>query len=47
VAFTTDSTELQRTATEGNAGFRVITYDPWTGYDYDTLAADLNVLVKR
>lgn len=36
------------------AGFRVIAYDrrgfgqssqPWTGYDYDTLAADLDVLM--
>lgn len=36
------------------AGYRVITYDrrgfgkssqPWTGYDYDTLAADLNTLM--
>lgn len=39
-----------------DAGFRVITYDrrgfgesskPWTGYDYDTLAADLNTLVEH
>ncbi|APU15890.1 MULTISPECIES: alpha/beta fold hydrolase [Actinoalloteichus] len=38
------------------AGFRVITYDrrgfgqssqPTTGYDYDTFAADLNVLLER
>jgi pimeloyl-ACP methyl ester carboxylesterase len=37
-----------------NAGFRVITYDrrgfgcsskPWNGYDYDTLADDLNTLL--
>lgn len=39
-----------------NAGFRVITYDrrgfgkssqPWTGYDYDTLAADLHQLLEH
>ncbi|NUR59642.1 MAG: alpha/beta hydrolase [Catenulispora sp.] len=38
------------------AGFRVITYDrrgfgassqPWTGYDYDTFAADLNALMEQ
>ena len=38
------------------AGFRVITYDrrgfgassqPWTGYDYDTFAADLHALITR
>ena len=38
------------------AGYRVITYDrrgyggssqPWTGYDYDTLAADLNSLLTQ
>ncbi|WP_112180410.1 MULTISPECIES: alpha/beta fold hydrolase [Paraliobacillus] len=38
------------------AGYRVITYDrrgfgqssqPWTGYDYDTLAADLNKLILQ
>ena len=38
------------------AGHRVITYDrrgfgqssqPWTGYDYDTLAADLNTLIDH
>src|SRR3984893_62265 len=38
------------------AGYRVITYDrrgfgkssqPWTGYDYDTFAADLNALVEH
>lgn len=38
------------------AGYRVITYDrrgfgkssqPWNGYDYDTLAADLNQLVEH
>jgi non-heme chloroperoxidase len=37
-----------------NAGYRCITYDrrgfgqsdkPWTGYDYDTFAADLNELI--
>jgi pimeloyl-ACP methyl ester carboxylesterase len=37
-------------------GYRVITYDrrgfgassqPWDGYDYDTLAADLNTLLER
>jgi non-heme chloroperoxidase len=37
-------------------GYRVITYDrrgfgvssqPWDGYDYDTLAADLNVLIEH
>jgi pimeloyl-ACP methyl ester carboxylesterase len=37
-------------------GYRVITYDrrgfgrssqPWTGYDYGTLAADLNALVEK
>jgi pimeloyl-ACP methyl ester carboxylesterase len=37
-------------------GYRVITYDrrgfgassqPWDGYDYDTLAADLNALLER
>jgi non-heme chloroperoxidase len=39
-----------------DAGHRVITYDrrgfgyssqPWTGYDYDTLAADLNALLEH
>src|SRR4030088_1947679 len=39
-----------------NAGHRVITYDrrgfgqssqPWTGYDYDTFAADLKALVEH
>jgi len=39
-----------------DAGHRVITYDrrgfgassqPWTGYDYGTLAADLNVLIEH
>jgi non-heme chloroperoxidase len=39
-----------------SAGYRVITYDrrgfgkssqPWTGYDYDTFAADLNALVEH
>ncbi len=39
-----------------NAGYRVITYDrrgfghssqPWTGYDYDTFAADLNTLLEH
>lgn len=39
-----------------NAGYRVITYDrrgfgdssqPWGGYDYDTLAADLNTLLEH
>lgn len=39
-----------------DAGFRVITYDmrgfgesskPWTGYDYDTLAADLHTLLEH
>lgn len=38
-----------------NAGYRVITYDrrgfgqssqPWTGYDYDTFAADLHKLIE-
>ena len=38
------------------AGYRVITYDrrgfgdssqPWTGYDYDTFAADLHVLLEH
>lgn len=38
------------------AGYRVVTYDrrgfgrssqPWTGYDYDTFAADLNTLMER
>ncbi|WP_186576920.1 alpha/beta fold hydrolase [Aquibacillus kalidii] len=38
------------------AGYRVITYDrrgfgqssqPWSGYDYDTLAADLNKLILQ
>ncbi len=38
------------------AGYRVITYDrrgfgesskPWTGYDYDTLAADLHTLLEH
>jgi pimeloyl-ACP methyl ester carboxylesterase len=38
------------------AGYRVITYDrrgfgsssqPWNGYDYDTLAADLDALVRH
>ena len=38
------------------AGYRVITYDrrgfgqsaqPWSGYDYDTFAADLNVLMTH
>ncbi len=38
------------------AGYRVITYDrrgfgqssqPWSGYDYDTFAADLNALLDR
>ncbi len=38
------------------AGYRVITYDrrgfgdssqPWKGYDYDTLAADLNALLEH
>ena len=38
------------------AGYRVVTYDrrgfgwssqPWTGYEYDTLAADLNVLLEH
>ncbi|GAC1413955.1 MAG: bromoperoxidase [Burkholderiaceae bacterium] len=38
------------------AGYRVIAYDrrgfgqssqPWSGYDYDTLAADLNALMTR
>ena len=37
-------------------GYRVITYDrrgfgrsaqPWTGYDYDTLAGDLNALIEK
>jgi non-heme chloroperoxidase len=37
-------------------GYRVITYDrrgfgsssqPWTGYDYDTLAADLHTLLEQ
>jgi pimeloyl-ACP methyl ester carboxylesterase len=39
-----------------DAGYRVISYDrrgfgqssqPWTGYDYDTLAADLNALLEH
>lgn len=39
-----------------DAGYRVVTYDrrgfgdssqPWTGYDYDTLAADLDVLLTH
>ncbi len=39
-----------------DAGYRVITYDrrgfgdssqPWTGYDYDTLAADLDALLTH
>ncbi len=39
-----------------NAGYRVITYDrrgfgrssqPWTGYDYDTFAADLRALIEH
>ncbi|WP_307803974.1 alpha/beta fold hydrolase [Micromonospora echinofusca] len=39
-----------------DAGYRVITYDrrgsgrsaqPWHGYDYDTLAADLHALITR
>ncbi len=39
-----------------DAGYRVITYDrrgfgrsaqPWTGYDYDTLAADLKALLDQ
>jgi len=39
-----------------DAGYRVITYDrrgfgesskPWTGYDYDTLAADLHTLLEH
>ncbi|KEZ76121.1 alpha/beta fold hydrolase [Salinisphaera hydrothermalis] len=38
------------------AGYRVITYDrrgfgkssqPWSGYDYDTFAADLNTLMEK
>lgn len=38
------------------AGYRVVTYDrrgfgdssqPWTGYDYDTFAADLNALLEH
>lgn len=38
------------------AGYRVITYDrrgfgqssqPWSGYDYDTFAADLNALLEK
>jgi non-heme chloroperoxidase len=38
-----------------NAGFRVVSYDrrgfgrssqPWTGYDYDTLASDLDAVMK-
>ncbi len=38
------------------AGHRVLTYDrrslgessqPWTGYDYDTLGADLDVLLTQ
>jgi len=38
------------------AGYRVVTYDrrgfgwssqPWTGYEYDTLAADLNALLEH
>ena len=39
-----------------NAGFRVITYDrrgfgwsnqPWSGYEYDTFASDLNQLLNH
>jgi non-heme chloroperoxidase len=39
-----------------DAGFRVVTYDrrgfgwssqPWTGYEYDTFAADLNALLEH
>ncbi|PWW64249.1 alpha/beta fold hydrolase [Actinokineospora spheciospongiae] len=39
-----------------NSGHRVVTYDrrgfgessqPWTGYDYDTFAADLNALLEH
>ena len=39
----------------GEAGYRVITYDrrgfgrssqPWSGYEYDTLAADLHALIE-
>ncbi len=39
-----------------DAGYRVITYDrrgfgqssqPWSGYDYDTFAADLNQLLRK
>ncbi|KNC19530.1 bromoperoxidase [Arthrobacter sp. RIT-PI-e] len=39
-----------------SAGYRVITYDrrgfgqssqPWSGYDYDTLASDLNALLEE
>lgn len=39
-----------------NAGFRVVKYDrrgfgksskPWSGYDYDTLAADLNEIIEQ
>lgn len=39
-----------------NSGYRVIKYDrrgfgksskPWTGYDYDTLASDLNELIEQ
>lgn len=39
-----------------NAGYRVITYDrrgfgqsdrPWTGFDYDTMASDLNDLINH
>jgi non-heme chloroperoxidase len=39
-----------------NAGYRVIKYDrrgfgksskPWNGYDYDTLAADLNAIIEQ
>jgi len=39
-----------------DAGYRVITYDrrgfgessqPWSGYDYDTLAADLDALIRH
>src|SRR5580693_2661315 len=49
------SWEKQETALLG-AGYRVITYDrrgggassrPAAGYDYDTLAADLNVLLEE
>jgi non-heme chloroperoxidase len=49
------SWEKQVTALTG-AGHRVITYDrrgfgqssqPWSGYDYDTLAGDLHTLITR